>query len=83
MITKAQESSRNLRVSGGIPEKGTEMQIRNIVLDRSSPQYHVVDATVNNKTAPTPEHIIVDLSLVLLEIHRQKEAEKQKVTEHE
>ena len=51
------------------------MQIRNIVLDRASPLYPVIDATINNKTAPTPEHIIIDLSLVLLEMYQQQHAE--------
>ena len=53
------------------------MKIRNIVLDKASPLYPVIDAKINNKTEPTPEHIIIDLSLVLLEMYRQQLAESE------
>ena len=61
------------------------MHIKDFTFNRKSikglkPQFS--HATVNNKSSPTPEKVIVDLSLVLLDIYSVVKAERS-VKSHE
>lgn len=59
------------------------MQIKDFTLNRAKSSFEVVKGTVNNKTAPTSENIIVNLSQVLYDLHKKSEAERETVTENE
>ena len=52
------------------------MKIVNLTLSRSAKTIEIVNATVNNKTDPTSERIITDLSLVLLEMYAKEKAKE-------
>lgn len=59
------------------------MKLKDFTLNRAKSSFEVVRGTVNNKTAPTSEHIIANLSQVLFDLYKQSEAERETVTDDE
>ena len=51
------------------------MKVKDFMLRRSKKSIEVIKGTVNNKTAPTSETIIQNLSQVLLDIYQKAKVE--------
>ena len=48
------------------------MKLKDFTLGKNKSSFEIISGTVNNKTAPTSEKIIANLSAVLLDIYQQK-----------